>query len=551
MKKLTLVLSMMIALIGLQANAQMYMVGSVPFGNWNPGGGVEMTLGNDGLYTYTATISNTVYFVFADGLDDDWGVFNNEYRFGPDNGDTRVTAGEWIETQKAGDHGAYVFQGSGDDYVFIFDPINQQFKIEGYVEPIEITSYTVVGPQEVFGSDWDPSDERNDMTLVDGVYTWTKQNVELITEDFQYKIVANHDWGIEWPQGMSNFHEYGDFYGIYDITITFDPETEEPNCTLTYIGELPEVTTVYVFGDVNNYAWDPTQGIELTYSNGVFTGEVTTTPQEGMDVCYIGFTSRLADPDSESPWDDIARYRFGPVGEGNFVMTYDLLGVYCVLSPYGNYSSIAIPEGTWTITIDLENHFFMIEGEWNHYMEDVYVLGEVNGKGWAPNDGVLMSKANNYTYRVNIHTEGESDGYSYFSFSKNLASVDGEEGWNEITNSRMGVITADNEPLLVTEEMLGEKLNLMMSTNPASIKLPAGQWILVLSVDNMNVIINDARGDVNRDGFINIGDVTALIGLVLSKEEGNPESDCNNDEVINIADVTSLINFILSGSWPE
>ena len=542
---------MLIALVGLHANAAMYIVGNTPFGNWNPGGGVEMTLGNDGLYTYTATISGTVYFVFGDGLSSDWTEFNSEYRYGPDNGDTRVTVDNWVGTQKAGDHGAYVFQGTGEDYVFTFDPANDRFKIEGYVAPIEITSYTVVGPEEVFGSNWDPTDVNNDMTLVDGVYTWTKQNVELITEDFQYKIVGNHDWGFEWPQGMENFHEYGDFYGIYDITITFDPETEEHACDFTYIGEIPEATTVYVFGDVNDYAWDPTQGVELTYSNGVFTGEITTTPQEGREVSYIGFTSKLADPDSESPWDDIARFRFGPISDGDFIMTYDLLGIWCQLSSYGTYNAIAIPEGTWTITIDLENHFFKIEGEWNHYMEDVYVLGEINGKSWAPNDGVIMSKANNYTYKVNIHTEGESDGYSYFSFSKNLATVDGEEGWNEITNSRMGVITADNEPLLVTEEMLGEKLNLMMSTNPASIKLPAGQWILTLSVDNMNVIINDARGDVNRDGFINIGDVTALISLVLSKEEGNPESDCNNDEIINIADVTSLINFILSGSWPE
>ena len=551
MKKLTLVLSMLIALVGLHANAAMYIVGNTPFGNWNPGGGVEMTLGNDGLYTYTATISGTVYFVFGDGLSDDWTEFNTDYRYGPANGDTRVTVDNWVGTQKAGDHGAYVFQGTGEDYVFTFDPANDRFKIEGYVAPIEITSYTVVGPEEVFGSDWDPTDVNNDMTLVNGVYTWTKQNVELITEDFQYKIVGNHDWGFEWPQGYENFHEYDSFYGIYDITITFDPETEEHACNFTYIGEIPEATTVYVFGDVNDYAWDPTQGVELTYSNGIFTGEITTTPQEGMDVCYIGFTSRLADPDSESPWDDIARYRFGPVGEGNFVMTYDLLGVYCVLSSYGIYNSIAIPEGTWTITINLEQHFFKIEGEWNHYMEDVYVLGEINGKSWAPNDGVIMSKANNYTYKVNIHTEGESDGYSYFSFSKNLATVDGEEGWNEITNSRMGVITADNEPLLVTEEMLGEKLNLMMSTNPASIKLPAGQWILTLSVDNMNVIINDARGDVNRDGFINIGDVTALISLILSRSETNPESDCNGDGNVNIGDVTMLINFILSGSWPE
>lgn len=550
MKKLTFILFVMLALVGMKANAAMYIVGNTPFGNWNPGGGVEMTLGNDGLYTYTATISGTVYFVFGDGLSDDWTEFNTDYRYGPANGDTRVTVDNWVDTQKAGDHGAYIFQGTGEDYVFTFDPVTERFKIEGYVAPIEITSYTVVGPHDVFGSEWDPTDVNNDMTLVDGVYTWTKQNVELATQDFQYKIVGNHDWGYEWPQGMSNFHEYGDFYGIYDITITFDPVTEEADCNLSWVGELPEVTTVYVFGDVNNYAWDPTQGVELTYSNGVFTGEVTTTPPEGREVCYIGFTSQLADPDSETPWEDIARYRFGPAGEGDFVMTYDMLGVYIELAPNGYYSSIAIPEGTWTITIDLEGRFFRIEGEWNHYMEDVYVLGEVNGNSWAPNDGVLMSKSSNYTYRVNIHTEGENEGYSYFNFSKNLAVNDAENGgWDEIANDRMGVITADGEPLLITEDMLGQTLNLTMSADPTSVKVPAGQWILVLSVDNMKLVIEDARGDVNRDSFIDIADVTALISIVLKKSDYPAEADCNGDNEVNIADVTMLIGRVLSGSW--
>ena len=55
MKKLTLVLSMMIALVGFNANAAMYIVGNAPFGEWDPANGVEMTYEN-GVYTYTTTI---------------------------------------------------------------------------------------------------------------------------------------------------------------------------------------------------------------------------------------------------------------------------------------------------------------------------------------------------------------------------------------------------------------------------------------------------------------------------------------------------------------
>ena len=144
MKKLSLILSLFVALVGLNANAAMYIVGQAPFGEWNPNGGVEMTDNGNGIYTYTATINGGVYFVFGDGQAD-WDVFNPNHRYGPASGNETVTAGVWKTTQKAGDHGAYFFQGSGEDYVFTFDENNLQFKVEGYVVPIEYTSFTVAG----------------------------------------------------------------------------------------------------------------------------------------------------------------------------------------------------------------------------------------------------------------------------------------------------------------------------------------------------------------------------------------------------------------------
>ena len=56
------------------------------------------------------------------------------------------------------------------------------------------------------------------------------------------------------------------------------------------------------------------------------------------------------------------------------------------------------------------------------------------------------------------------------------------------------------------------------------------------------------RGDVDRDGAVNISDVTCLIDNLL---KGVPEGDVDQDGAVNISDVTSLIDFLLSGSWPE
>ena len=60
------------------------------------------------------------------------------------------------------------------------------------------------------------------------------------------------------------------------------------------------------------------------------------------------------------------------------------------------------------------------------------------------------------------------------------------------------------------------------------------------------------RGDVNRDGKINIDDVTDLISYLLTGNTANVDllaSDCEPDGRINIDDVTALINYLLKKHW--
>ena len=54
-------------------------------------------------------------------------------------------------------------------------------------------------------------------------------------------------------------------------------------------------------------------------------------------------------------------------------------------------------------------------------------------------------------------------------------------------------------------------------------------------------------GDVNGDGYINIGDVTTLINMLLGASTGFPvNADLNTDGNISISDVTALINNLLT-----
>ena len=59
------------------------------------------------------------------------------------------------------------------------------------------------------------------------------------------------------------------------------------------------------------------------------------------------------------------------------------------------------------------------------------------------------------------------------------------------------------------------------------------------------------RGDVNRDGSVTIADVTALVNIILGKDDAQPykydhdAADVNTDKCITLADVTALVNIIL------
>ena len=109
--------------------------------------------------------------------------------------------------------------------------------------------------------------------------------------------------------------------------------------------------------------------------------------------------------------------------------------------------------------------------------------------------------------------------------------------------------------------------------------LEAGEWKLAIDVDNISagltaipVNFNSTQsfsvpaggykvyykgepssdvleGDVNNDGEVTIGDVSALIDILLSSEIDSsllPRADVNHDGEITIGDVSALIDILLS-----
>ena len=136
MKKHLLLTVIALMLVTMPARAAIYMVGNHPFGDWNPGRGVEMTSRGNGTYSLTVNITGNVWFVFADGQSSDWNVFNANYRYGPTGGSEEVTVGNTYTTQKSNNNHSYKFIGNGKDYTFTFNENNLTFSVAEYQEPV-------------------------------------------------------------------------------------------------------------------------------------------------------------------------------------------------------------------------------------------------------------------------------------------------------------------------------------------------------------------------------------------------------------------------------
>ncbi|MBQ9575329.1 MAG: choice-of-anchor J domain-containing protein [Muribaculaceae bacterium] len=191
---------------------------------------------------------------------------------------------------------------------------------------------------------------------------------------------------------------------------------------------------------------------------------------------------------------------------------------------------------------------------------DVYILGEANDKAWAANDGVLMTydaENNVYTATVTFDGRGQS-GENYFSFTTVLAENNDDGGWAYIAPFRFGAVSEGD--FWYDDMYDGQPLNLTYE-NYQAYRIMGGEYKLTVSLENMTLVIENLNpapevkiGDVNRDGNVNISDVTALINHLLSgdlEESDNfspLNANVNGDATVNISDVTSLINLLLKGN---
>ena len=173
--------------------------------------------------------------------------------------------------------------------------------------------------------------------------------------------------------------------------------------TLTVTPTMPPIPEdVFILGEVNGNSWDPTVGVEMTSEDGkIFTADITTK-ESGYS--YFGFTTRLAE--TADDWDGIADYRFGAQGDGNFLVTEELLNTEIPLTKE-YYQAIQIAPGTFNLSLDLENMKLTITGEFTPQEPPTsggwYLIGTPNN--WSSSDKsypFVQDATNENVYSIHV-----------------------------------------------------------------------------------------------------------------------------------------------------
>ncbi len=149
----------------------------------------------------------------------------------------------------------------------------------------EISAYTIVGDSALMGSDWDETDTDNDMTDTgSGHLKLVKENVTLSAGNYEYRMVANHEWGIR------DFPAYGnqtlsiEHNGTY--TITFEGDTTELNASYVEVfASLEELVTKLpatsfkenVIVTITDAVIDDFYVSSKGYTNGIYVTAANTT----------------------------------------------------------------------------------------------------------------------------------------------------------------------------------------------------------------------------------------------------------------------------------
>ncbi len=255
----------------------------------------------------------------------------------------------------------------------------------------------------------------------------------------------------------------GNFFKTYELTL---PGGEEH--TYAVCG-----APAALFGMEND--WDPVAAPEMTLNEETGLYEWTSAETE-LEAGNIEF--KIVQDHS---WD--VCYPESTKDYNNFVVPVENAGVYTL--------SVTFDPETTNITATLEEA---------PQLAKVYIIGEVNGNGWATNVGVEMETEDNviFTKDVTLHNEGRTvdpigdNKYCFFSFATKL--MEAADDWDGLAPLRFGAVSeaTDDNPngdFRFYKNMMNMPLALTFD-NGKAFQVEEGVYTLTVDMENMTLTIN-------------------------------------------------------------
>ena len=251
-------------------------------------------------------------------------------------------------------------------------------------------TYTVAGSStDLFGTAWAPANEANDMSLVEGLYTWEKTDLELAAGSIEFKVCEDHAWTNCWP--AQNYNLAIPEAGIYTITITFNAESKEVNALAQKTGEADVTPTVAMHGNFTG-SWVDTEN--FTLAEGKATASLKLTMEVGnyefgMRIGGAGnWTANGAQFTRENPSAEVV------AGSGNLKLAADAAGEYTFTWTYEtNTLAITFPGGDIP---DPELPTVAIAGAFNNWDATVNVMTAAEDKLTASIKITLAAEDNEF-----------------------------------------------------------------------------------------------------------------------------------------------------------
>ncbi len=242
---------------------KLYIAGNNTSTGWCTDNPDEMTFNAETQkFEYVMDFNGATYFTITTGkteTPDDWETFGT-YRLGIGAGDQDVTTD--TEYQLANySNGTFVLQGNGKYLISVTSDLKMTITM---IEPVYIVAGWLMESQEAgfFGEQWNPTLEANQMEKQeDGTYKKVWNNVELPVGTIEYKIVKD---GNIWIPGGENLTYSIAEAGNYDVTVTFNPQTEEANMIVEANVPYEPVVLTWDYTEANI----PTKGPD----NGLYYG---------------------------------------------------------------------------------------------------------------------------------------------------------------------------------------------------------------------------------------------------------------------------------------